>query len=188
MRSIRSKSALYTLLRATTRRSLGLLLVLFAVCYGLFQLRHARLGVEEKVPDVRVGYTAQDVADFFSLVDPASRRLYAWTQVTLDVVFPVIYGLLLLLAIAALYDEKPALWLMGLPLLAVASDLLENGLLAYLAFTFEEAASPLGRVASLCTSTKFALLGLSFIVLLPGLIAYLSSKRRPRSTPTSSQK
>ena len=70
-----------------------LLFALFCLCAGVFELRSRALGYANKALDGRWrGYSPEDVRKFFEAIGEDGRRLYARTERTLDVAFPIIYG------------------------------------------------------------------------------------------------
>lgn len=163
--------SLHTRLRGTNPRTLWLLGAACVACIGLFRWRSLLLGIGDKVLDARFGYTPLDVVAFFGGLDPGALRLYAWSELTLDVLFPVAYVLFLAIGLSKLYSGAWAARMVLLPMLGGAADLLENGLLAAMAFTFDGGVSSLSPAASLITSVKFVLLSLALLLLVGGLIA-----------------
>src|SRR5712692_10571277 len=107
----------------------AVLLVALFVATNLFVWRKEKLAGpretrpgEGKVLDARQwGYGPADAKSFLENLGPEGRKLYALTGVTLDVAFPLGYGLLLAVLIRQLYPPKVA-WLAVAPLLAAALD------------------------------------------------------------------
>ena len=145
------------------------LIVSFAVCQVLFQLRRCRIG--DDIPDLwRQWYTPERVHKFLDdLKTDSNRNLYALSQVTLDVVFPITYGLLAAVTLYRLLGQSlPTFeFLLFLPLITVAADLLENATVAWLALTFEPCAPPrnLAWLTALSTFVKWRSLYLLLLVL-----------------------
>ena len=88
-----------------------------------------------KVPDARcLGYTPTKLRDYFAAIGPKGRALYAWTQPTLDLLFPLAYGSLFVGLLARIFPHRTRwVWVPGY--MAVA-DLCENAVLTVLALTF----------------------------------------------------
>src|SRR3954466_14701926 len=102
---------------ATWPRAL-LLLALFFLCVGVFELRSRALGYANKVLDGRWrGYSPEDVRAFFEAIGEDGRRLYAKTERTLDAAFPIIYGSLFATLLILLYGRLGAKYLVLVPLL-----------------------------------------------------------------------
>lgn len=145
------------------------LIVSFIVCQVLFQLRRRRIG--DDIPDLwRQWYTPEKVHKFLDdLKAENNLNLYALSQVTLDVVFPITYGLLAAVTLYSLLGQSlPTFeFLLFLPLITVAADLLENATVAWLALTFEPCAPPrnLAWLTALSTFVKWRSLYLLLLVL-----------------------
>jgi hypothetical protein len=145
------------------RLHIGLIALAFVVCLALFAARTSQLGTSG-LDGRRQGYCATEVSAFLGSIGPGGRQLYAWTEVTLDAIFPAIYGLLVARVIA--WGELPGVWqhAIWLPWLTAAFDYGENGLLAYLAWSFERGVSSrVVMVASLLTQAKWAAGGLALV-------------------------
>src|SRR5437879_2395351 len=101
----------------------ALLVVGFLLCQMGFAWRHKALGPTHEVPDARLWYTPDDVRTFFDQIGDCGRQLYAFTQVTLDLANPLLYGTLFAVLIVRLFGSRyPGL----VPLPVAAADLLEN--------------------------------------------------------------
>jgi hypothetical protein len=142
------------------------ILLLFAIaCNLLFEWRQEALGYEAKTLDSRGRYTLSDVQKLFAQWGPDGCRLYAATQVTLDVVFPIAYGGLFLALISRLYRSR---WPLLLPAATVVADLLENFTTAYLAWSYDTWPSPLAWAAAAFTAAKSVLFVVCLLLLLFG--------------------
>ncbi|HET9768651.1 MAG TPA: hypothetical protein VFS60_17525 [Thermoanaerobaculia bacterium] len=155
--------------------TIALLLVITWVCAGLFSARldalrrTTKIG-RDKLLDGRLWYTKADVATLFAELGASGRRLYATTAVTLDVVFPLAYGLLFGLLLVRLWPPGQA-WLLILPLLTVIADLLENFTIATMIWTYREGQEPpLAGQAAVLTLTKWILFALTLLAVLIGLL------------------
>ncbi len=82
------------------------------LCLAGFQWRESRLGGLELL-NTRQWYTPEQAAALFGALDRLdshARAVYAWTEVSIDLVFPVAYGLLLALLLFRIFaDGRPAL-------------------------------------------------------------------------------
>jgi hypothetical protein len=148
----------------------------FVVCVQLFNMRRKRLG--NKTLDERFWWTPHDAKSLFRALGPDRRKLYAITQVTLDLVFPPVYGALLALLIVSFYAEAHARLLCWVPLLTVAADYLENFTTAFLAWNYVEDRplsviwATVSRLAPYCTASKFLLLGTCLALVLVGVVSW----------------
>ena len=119
--------------------------------------------------DVRsLGYTRTEAGELLDALGPDGRRIYAWTEVTLDLVFPFVYGLLFAIPLVRLYEPRQA-WVLLFPLAGMAFDLLENVTVATLAWTYQQGQeSGLATAASAFTRMKTLFLLLSLLLVLVG--------------------
>src|SRR4030095_4212312 len=109
--------------------------IALVVGFALFLLRRKSLGGAATPDSFWLGYTPAQVADFLKQIGPAGRSLYAWTQLTLDVVFPVIYVVCIWRTRARTASPAIGPLLIWLPFVVAGFDLVENVLTAYLAWT-----------------------------------------------------
>jgi hypothetical protein len=104
--------------------------ILFFFCGSIvgflgFSWQTSQLG-DRKSPDATICLTHQDVANYLRDIGPDGRRLYAWTECSLDLVFPFIYTGLFAGLIIRSFPKRVADWLVALPLFALVGDLSEN--------------------------------------------------------------
>lgn len=111
---------------------------------------------------------------------PNAQWLYATTQATLDVIFPIVYGTLLGILIGRFYDRRMATGLLLLPLLAFVFDLSENAVTIYLAMNFDCDLESLSIpwLAIILTPTKWFFVVASMLSIIIGLIGGPKSSRR----------
>jgi hypothetical protein len=162
-------------------RVIGLLLLLGLLCEGEFALRGHALGPGNDTPDSkRWGYTPEQVHDWLDRIGEPGRQLYAQTQVTLDLVFPLAYAGLWAGLLARWWSCVWARRLVWAPVLAVFADYAENFQTAYLAWTFTPGhVSPLAWGAAVATCTKWALVALSVLLVGVGGLSRLCGWTRP---------
>lgn len=155
----------------------SLLLVGFLACQQGFDWRQKKLAYTS-TPDVRGWYSPDDIRDLFGKWGSDRLSLYAWTEVTLDLVFPPVYGLLFATLTAQLFPTGPWGWLVIVPLAGAVADLSENVTMASLAWTFDDQKSPAVwavavRAAACFTAVKIACFVASCLILLAGGVAGL---------------
>ena len=144
--------------RLATRRVAIPTVLIALLCVAGFEWRDARLGGLELL-DTRQWYTPEQAADLFGALDrldPRARAVYAWTEVSIDMIFPVAYGLLFALLLLHLFDGGRPFYL--LPIVGAAADVLENLSIALLASTYDGAPTSWTRVAAVFTLLKSGLL------------------------------
>lgn len=121
-------------------------LIVFAVLLAALTFRSAQFHVA--TPDREIGYEAPYIEEFFCSDAPepairftvdkcARRRFYVATQLTLDTLFPLAYGMLLGILMVMCFPVAKGKWLVLLPVLAACFDFAENLMLVWLACTWE---------------------------------------------------
>ncbi|MCY3958277.1 MAG: hypothetical protein OXG65_08285 [Chloroflexi bacterium] len=143
--------------------------------------RQARLAGLDLL-DSRGWYTPADAAALFDALDrldPSGRVVYATTALTIDMVFPASYGLLIAILLFRLFRGGPPLYL--LPLMVALSDALENVTVAALALSHDGAPSPLAWLAAVFTLVKFVLFMATLAVTGVGGGRWLWRRTRPHA-------
>ena len=144
------------------------LLLLNLVFWGLFQMRNARLQTYAACPDPAQcpvlpdgslqGYSGEQLAGFMQSLGASGRLFYALSELSLDLLYPLVYGALLaavLCRLVACADRR--FWLAPI-LLGMLFDWLENALLATIALALH-LLPQLAGLASVATQAKFLCLG-----------------------------
>ena len=138
--------------RWATRRVVLVALAGVAACVTGLLWRQDRLGGLPLL-DSRTWYTPADAAALFEALDRLdanARAVYATTGLTIDMVFPVAYGLLFAILLVRLFRAPFFL----LPLTTAAADVLENATVAALALGYAGEPSPLAWLAATFTLIK----------------------------------
>ena len=150
-------------------------------CVGGLAWRQARLAGLDLL-DSRVWYTPDEAAALFDALDrldASARAVYATTALTIDMVFPASYGLLLAVVLFRLFRGGAPLYL--LPLAVALADGLENITVAVLALSHDGVPSLLAWPAAVFTAVKTALFVATLAVTCVGAIRWMwQRKRHPR--------
>lgn len=152
---------------------LAILGIIFFACVQGFNWRKKALDDCKTLDGRYFGYSPAQARDFLVAMGERGRRLYAVTEITLDALFPLVYSTLLAVLIIRFYSREAALKLILAPILAACFDLLENFMVAYMAWNFDGRERSLAWLAAICTISKWLLLLLSFLVCLGGLLVAL---------------
>ena len=174
------RNGIRPLLQQLATRRVVLPTVLAALlCVTAFEWRDARLGGLELL-DTRQWYTPEQADALFGALDrldPRARTVYALTEVSVDLIFPVAYGLLLALLLLRLFGNGRPLYL--LPIAGALADVFENVSIALLAATYAGAPSSWTRVAAAFTLLKSGLILTTLAAVAVGAIRRLCVVRRP---------
>jgi hypothetical protein len=156
--------------------AVALMFVVFVICIQGFQIETQVLGPDNKIPDIRGWYTPGEIRELYERFGEHRRNVYAASALTLDVVFPLVYGGLFAALIAHIFPGRVARVVVAIPVLAVVADLIENSLLSYYALNFDGKQWPLliwG--ATTATALKFVFFVLSLVVLTVGGLRSLAA-------------
>ena len=140
--------------RCATWRIAAAAMVGVVGCVAGLAWRQARLAGASLL-DSRGWYTPAEAAalfDYLDRLDASARTVYAITALTIDMAFPVCYGLLFAVLIFRLFHIGNPLYL--LPLALALADVLENVTVAALALSYDGDPSPLAWLAAVFTVTK----------------------------------
>jgi hypothetical protein len=171
-----------------TRRNVLLFVALFLVMNAvLLPLATARLSVLSggAAPlDSRMSYTPDQAYAVLEAYGPAGRDFDLNAELTVDLVYPIVYGLFCSLAILYFLQRfatgRPALARLALvPFLAVLVDYLENASLIVLLLTYPQRLTAVAALAGLLTTTKWVLLGLSLVLVAASAAGALLARRQP---------
>lgn len=122
-----------------------------------------------QVLDLRMQYSQAEVIALLQQMQPTGRTILATVSGKVDMVYPLIYGLLLTLLLLRLSAPLPARyyrWLVLAPILAVGFDYVENSQILRMLRLFPEIPETLVAFSSLMTSLKWLSLGLAGLLLL----------------------
>ena len=165
---------LYRYIRKYTNfASMIYLIVLVGFCVAGFCWRNNIIG---PTPDGMRYWDAEDFRVFLCHVNKTNGQyLYAITQATLDVVFPITYCMLSGIVIAVLFKAKSATSLLIFPLLAFICDLSENAVTIYLALKYDCLTFPsaLPLLARAWTPLKWFFIASTILTIAIGLIALM---------------
>ena len=129
--------------------------------------------------DGRGWYTPGEAAALFDALDrldASARVVYATTALTIDMVFPVSYGLLFAVLLFLLFRGGAPLYL--LPLAVALADALENITIAALALSYDGASSPLAWLAAVFTLVKTMLFVATLAVTCAGGMRWMWTRIR----------
>lgn len=156
------------------------LLLLLPFNLFLFPARHTLLtrlsGRENIIIDVWFAYTPQQVYDVLPLYGPTGRLLYAASELSIDVLYPLLYSTLLWMLMAVLFSRllhAPSRLhrLQKLPILLFCMDILENCGISALLLIYPRQLNWLAWITSGFATLKFMLGTLVMgIILFAGLV------------------
>jgi len=148
----------------------------------IFPARSAKLrelaGKNVPTVDSMFAHTPAQVYAVISDYGEQGRQHHALTELTADLLYPILYSLLLGLLVTLIFRRAFAsisfmqkLWL--LPFVAAVTDYGENATVVTLLLPYPQKLTGVAWAGSLFTTAKWVLVGVSFILIVVGLIALL---------------
>jgi hypothetical protein len=165
------------------------LVILLALPFNIifFPWRNSKLielaGITEPFPDARFNYSPSTLYTLFAACGQSGRQLYALSEVTIDLIYPILYTLLLsllirLTVIRAFPDSSVLKRLSLLPFVMLLSDYAENFSLLVLSLRYPSGMDWLAQMASLFTSIKWTTLGFIVGSILLGVVALVIKRTK----------
>jgi hypothetical protein len=157
-------------------------LIIFAVFTATVLPNEAIRGIEAGLTqsiDTNILYSAEDLYLIISGYSRAVRLAYIYQRFTFDLIWPLVYGLFIVITTAYLLikiKEKRLNSLIYFPFAAVAFDFLENISVSILMFIYPIRINALALLASLFTTLKWITLSYSFIQIIILLVILLIIK------------
>ncbi len=160
---------------------LGLYLLLTFLVFPIIAGQLGTLSGGVGMLDTQFSYTPQQAFQAVEAYGAQGRPLYGISALTADLLYPVVYSLLLALALVytfrrAFPPQSPLQGTVYLPFFAALADLLENACVVILLASYPQQPESVAQAANLFTGLKWGLLLVSIILALLGIIAWRIKK------------
>lgn len=161
---------------------LAITIIVGAIMMAVIQPQLLALSGGLQILDIRFGYTYQDALDLLTALGEEGRQLYSIQQVV-DTVFPLAYGLTLLLALghltARLFPGKRECGaVVSLGLVGAIFDYGENMLIGTQLASFPNVSAVVIEAANLMTMAKWLVLLAAFLALITMAVMTLVKRLR----------
>lgn len=172
------------LIAISRRRVLAGLMILFTilsmVVFPYVSTRLAELSGGVRMIDMETSYTPNQVFKMVAAYGNEGRSLYILTTCTADLLFPFNYSFLFALLIIATYRRafprgKMVRLVYLAPFATAFFDLLENTGLVLLLASYPQQWILVAQIASLFTTLKWALMIITFVLVLIGFVGLIAS-------------
>jgi hypothetical protein len=177
-----------TLSQFLDRIANGKLLIFLSLIYAIFPAYFLK-NAEEKINqlagkkigviDLTVGFNPQKTLQMVADYGDEARAYYAQTEMTMDVIYPIIYALLFGIILTILYRNKaykPFPWINLLPFVALIFDYLENICIVSLLQNYPSQSLNTTTFCEVFKMLKWIAFGISVVLILYGLIRFLLIK------------
>jgi hypothetical protein len=141
-------------------------------------LRGVEAGLTQSI-DTSILYSVEDLYSIISGYSREVRLAYIYQRFTFDLIWPLVYGLFIVVTTLYLLIKikiKRLNYLIYFPLAAVGFDFLENISVSILMFIYPVRINALALLASIFTTLKWITLSYSFIQIIILLIVLLITK------------
>jgi hypothetical protein len=180
-----------TLSQFLNRISNGKFLIFLFLIYTIFPayfLKNAEekinqlAGKKVGVIDLTVGFNPQKILQMVADYGDEARAYYAQTEMTTDVIYPIVYALLFGVILTLLYRNKaykPFSWINSLPFIALFFDYLENICIVSLLQNYPSQSLNVATFCEVFKMLKWISFGISVVLILYGLIRVIMTKFSP---------
>jgi len=149
--------------------------------FGVAQLKALTGGVG--ILDMQFGYSPQEAYQLFDALGEAGRAFDLRVIVPQDFLFPALYSLFYVIATTHLFrrtfaENHPMHRLIALTLLGGLADYCENICIVIMLLNYPTQLPTIAAVSNLFTLAKFGGIGISYSLLLIGLIGLFSRSMR----------
>ena len=162
-------------------------LLLFLAIYVLFPayvLKNTESKIIElagkpvSIIDLTFGFNPQKTLMMVAGYGDAARSYYAWTEMTTDIVYPIVYAFLFGIILTLLYRESPYAWVNLLPFICLLFDYLENISIVILLFTFPQQSLTFATLCEIFKLMKWLAFGAIILLMLLGLTTKMIKRVR----------
>lgn len=151
---------------ASLRNTLLLLFIFLAFNFAVFPFLIPENSTVKPL-DLQYLYTAEQAYSNLEQMSPAERKTYLIAECTVDVIYPLVYTLMLCFSIFLLYQN---LSLSKLPILILVADFIENAGIIQLLRKYPEQWNMLANFTGVVSAVKWLLALIAVILTLLGLV------------------
>ena len=134
------------------------------------------------VLDLQFFYTPQYAYEIIDAYTPAMRQAAAITRLTLDIIYPIVYGMMLTLLLVLTFRRAFPKFrfsdaVIFLPWAGVLFDYLENIGFAIMFLSYPKEYFFIAQISAIFTALKWTFIGVGFVLALIGGVKLVVSKR-----------
>ena len=170
--------------RIASWKSLVVVVILY-VSFPAYFLKNAEETINQKAGkiigpiDLTLGYNPERTLQMVSAYGPDARDYYANVEMTVDVVYPLVYALLFGIILTLLFRKKsyaPPIWANVLPFAMQCFDYLENVSIIILLKSFPDVSNGVAIFCEIAKLIKWLLAAATLGLIVYGLIRLVMSK------------
>ena len=169
--------------RIANWKSFLLFLALYVLFAGYFLKNaedkiNALAGKSVGVIDLTFGYNPSGTLAMIADYGEAARAYYARTEMTTDLLFPIVYAFLLGIALALLYRSTSYVWFCIIPFYCLLFDYLENITIVILLTTFPQQYVSVAILCEIFKLIKWLLFGATILLVVVGVFVRVTKRTR----------
>jgi hypothetical protein len=138
-------------------------------------------GKEVGVIDLTMGFNPQRSLQMVADYSSEARLYYATTEMTTDVLYPLVYAFFFGLMLSLLYRNSPYRWVNIIPFITMLADYLENVQIITLLKSFPEQSTNVAAMLEVIKLFKWLSFASIILLVLSGCIMRLAGKWKPRA-------
>ncbi len=158
---------------------LGILIVVFNVLI-MPSLAGKNNGKTIELLDLQFAYTPERAFQLLDSYDGPTRKSYIKVELTLDIIYPVVYTLFLSFSLFLLFPREQKLAL--LPYAILASDIFENMGIVRMLLWYPDKSTALAIATSTFSTIKWILVLVCIALVFAGLTIHLIKKTRHKES------
>lgn len=140
---------------------------------------NALSGNTNGVIDLTFGFNPQKTLDLVAAYTPEARNFYAWTELTTDIIYPIVYAFFFGILLTLLFRNKPYApysLVNVLPFVSLIFDYLENFSIVALLKSYPAQSYTIAWICEAVKMIKWISIGLAMVFILYGLIRRVMTK------------
>jgi len=126
--------------------------------------------------DLTFGFNPQKTLMMVAEYGEAARSYYARTEMTIDIVYPIVYAFLLGIILTLLYRESSYAWVILIPFICLLLDYLENINIVILLITFPQQSFAVATLCEIFKLMKWLTFGSVILLMIVGLASKMINR------------
>jgi len=152
----------------------SLFLLLLMIVFNAFIMPNLA-GDQQAVPiDLQFAYSPERAYELINSYSAETRHNYMIGEMTMDVLYPIVYTLFLSITLLLLYPQKEKLAL--IPYVIFIADMLENTGIITMLYNYPTELYGVAMATSVFSTIKWSVVGIAFLLLIIGLVLALIKK------------
>lgn len=164
------------------------LLVITYVSFPVYWLKNAEATIDQLAGkvigpiDLTFGFDPARTLAMVAGYGPAARSFYVRTELTTDLIYPVVYSFLFAVILTMLFHYRPNRWVALLPFVSLVFDYLENAAIVTLLTNYPVQSMTVAVLCEVFKLIKWLSFGMTIGLILYGLVLRILGRRDSSKT------